>query len=266
MNILRAMLLASSATLFHSMVAFAPEGGGDGNPPAGDTSPKPGTILGQAVDDDEGDDKTPPVDPNKPGDEKKPDDQKKPADAPKPGEDPNKSPEENAKDKAAAEKAARLAEVHGAPEGGAYADYTLPDGAAADPKMKAEFDKVAGGLDLSQKGAQQLVDHFAKVQAEQTERWVGQVKQWGEDSKADKEIGGANFAANAGIAMQAVETFGTPELKQVLNDYGLGNHPEVVRAFYRVGKAMGEGSLEKPANRPEGGTERSAEEVFYGAD
>ena len=34
--------------------------------------------------------------------------------------------------------------------------------------------------------------------------------------------------------------FGTPELRDVLNMTGLGNHPEIIRAFYRAGKAISE--------------------------
>jgi hypothetical protein len=42
------------------------------------------------------------------------------------------------------------------------------------------------------------------------------------------------------VALGAVSKFGDPELKQAFEEYGLGNHPAFVRAFYRIGKAMGE--------------------------
>ena len=42
------------------------------------------------------------------------------------------------------------------------------------------------------------------------------------------------------VAKKALETFGTPELRTLLNESGMGNNPEVIRAFYRVGKAISE--------------------------
>jgi len=42
------------------------------------------------------------------------------------------------------------------------------------------------------------------------------------------------------VARKALETFGTPELRDVLNMTGMGNHPEVIRAFYKAGKAISE--------------------------
>ncbi|MEI6907818.1 peptidase, partial [Klebsiella pneumoniae] len=54
--------------------------------------------------------------------------------------------------------------------------------------------------------------------------------------------------------------FGTPELKEYLNGTGLGNHPELVKAFIKVGKAMSEDGM---VTGKEGG-QRSAAEVLYG--
>ena len=58
--------------------------------------------------------------------------------------------------------------------------------------------------------------------------------------KVDKEIGGEKFTENLALARKALESFGTPELQDVLNMTGLGNHPEVIRAFYKAGKAISE--------------------------
>ena len=58
--------------------------------------------------------------------------------------------------------------------------------------------------------------------------------------KTDAEIGGDKLPENLAVARKALETFGTPELKALLNESGLGNHPEVIRFFYRSGKAISE--------------------------
>jgi len=58
--------------------------------------------------------------------------------------------------------------------------------------------------------------------------------------KSDKEIGGDSFTPSVKHAQNAINKFGTPELKSALDSYGMGNHPELVRVFARIGKAMAE--------------------------
>ena len=66
------------------------------------------------------------------------------------------------------------------------------------------------------------------------------VKGWVDAAQADTEIGGPNLAQNVAVAKKAMDKFGTPELSKLLDETGLGNHPEIVRAFYRAGKAISE--------------------------
>jgi hypothetical protein len=66
------------------------------------------------------------------------------------------------------------------------------------------------------------------------------VESWGEAVKTDQEIGGAKLDENLAVARRAVDAFGSPALKELLNTTGLGNHPEVVKAFYKAGKAISE--------------------------
>ena len=51
-----------------------------------------------------------------------------------------------------------------------------------------------------------LDDHHAKL-----------VESWTESVKTDKEIGGDKLAENLSVARKALDTFGTPELRDVLN-------------------------------------------------
>lgn len=84
---------------------------------------------------------------------------------------------------------------------------------------------------------------------------------WVEDLKADKELGGAAFNETVEIAKRVVESFGTEALKKALNETGLGNHPEVVRVFARIGKQMGDDKFVRPTAGA--GVKRSPEEIFY---
>ena len=57
------------------------------------------------------------------------------------------------------------------------------------------------------------------------------------------EIGGANLTKNVEMAKRVMDTFASPELKKLLNDTGLGNHPELVKVFAKVGAKMSEDSF-----------------------
>lgn len=121
-----------------------------------------------------------------------------------------------------------------------YEPFQLPEGMAADEELLGEFKATAKELGLSQEGAQKLASLQAKFVSKQAEAMANARAQWAEQSKTDKEIGGEALSENLGVAKKALETFATPELRQLLNESGLGNHPEVIRTFVRVGKAISE--------------------------
>ena len=43
--------------------------------------------------------------------------------------------------------------------------------------------------------------------------------------------------------MAALDQFGTPELREALDQTGMGSHPEVIRVFSRIGAAISEGKV-----------------------
>ena len=112
------------------------------------------------------------------------------------------------------------------------------------PDVLAKFEGIARELDMSQEAATKLIDNVAPelVKAQQAQH-TAQVAQWGEQSKTDPEIGGAKFAENLAVAKKALDTFGSPELTQLLDSTGLGNHPEVIRAFMRAGQKISSGPV-----------------------
>ena len=122
-----------------------------------------------------------------------------------------------------------------------YADFTMPEGIEVDKSLTEGFKPIAKELGLTQEQAQKLVDYYASgVLSQRQEQWAGVQKGWQDTAKTDKEFGGNQFNENMGLAKSALDKFGTPELKQFLDQYGGGNNPEVIRFFYRVGKAMAE--------------------------
>lgn len=129
----------------------------------------------------------------------------------------------------------------GAPE---KYEFKAGEGVELDTEALKDFEPVARDLNLTNEQAQKLVDAYPKilagVQQRQAEAWQAQTEQWAADVKADKEIGGEKLTSNLSAAQRALDQFGTPELKEYLEGTGLGNHPELVKAFIKVGKAMSE--------------------------
>ena len=139
-------------------------------------------------------------------------------------------------------------------------DLKMPEGVELDQAAAAEFTAIAKELKLDQAAAQKLADVGAKMAQRQVEAHAKLVESWAEQVKTDNEIGGDKLAENLGIARKALEAFGTPALRDVLNATGIGNHPEVIRAFYKVGKAISEDRF--VAGAPKGGTDDPAKKLF----
>lgn len=130
----------------------------------------------------------------------------------------------------------------GAPD--EYEDFSAPDGVAIDADALTEFKGLAKELNLSQTDAQKVVDLGPKLmekwQSKNAEAISTAVAQWEKDTIADQEIGGDKLKENLAVAKTALKTFGSEQLAKLLHESGLGNHPEIIRAFYRVGKATSE--------------------------
>lgn len=132
---------------------------------------------------------------------------------------------------------AQTAKVDGAPE--AYAEFAMPEGIQMDAAAIESFQAVAKDLNLSQDAAQKMIDKMAPAMASRQQELLAQARtDWASAATADKEYGGEKLSENLAVAKKAMDTFGTPELRQLLNESGLGNHPEVIRVFYRAGKAI----------------------------
>jgi hypothetical protein len=129
-------------------------------------------------------------------------------------------------------------------------DYTfeLPEGVELDAKSMDEFKAMAKELKLPKEAAQKMVDLAAQREQSRIETHAKTVADWAESVKADKEIGGDKLAANLAVARKALE-LGPPELKDLLNASGLGNHPAVVKWALAVGKALSEDNF-VPAGNP----------------
>lgn len=135
-----------------------------------------------------------------------------------------------------------------------YTEFTVPEGAIANPELNAEFLVAAKEAGLTQAQAQTLVDLGGKMQiklmADNQANQAKQIETWAADARADKEIGGEKFNENLSIAKKGYDHIATPELKQILETTGLGNHPEMIRALHRVGSMLKEDGVVPGSTEP----------------
>lgn len=133
-----------------------------------------------------------------------------------------------------------------------YQPFKVPEGVKLQESISAKFTEVAKTAKLPQEAAQKFIDELAPLIAKENaaamqSQLAEMRKGWTESVKTDKEIGGEKSAENLAVASSVFQKFGTPELKQFLDASGLGDHPELIRWAFKVGKAMGEDTIVKGA-------------------
>lgn len=166
-------------------------------------------------------------------------------------DDPNKTAEENAAAKAEHDKGKPAGDdkdkdkdaADKVPEDGKYS-LQMPEGVEVDQELLDALGGDFKDLGLTNAQAQQLADKFIDVQSKRMEgrskAWSETVSGWVDTAKADKEIGGDKWDGTVKDAQRAVNTLGTPELKEYLNTSFGGNHPELIRFMAKVGAMIKE--------------------------
>lgn len=123
-------------------------------------------------------------------------------------------------------------------------EFKLPDGVDLKGEAIDELKAAAKEFGLTQEQAQRIADLGVKQAQGFAAQLVEQQKtltaEWADQTTTDKEIGGDKLPENLGVAKKALDAFGSKELKTLLNQSGLGNHPEIVRFMVKAGKAISE--------------------------
>lgn len=147
----------------------------------------------------------------------------------------------------------------GAPE--TY-EFAVPEGfESLDEKLIEQFSPIAKKLNLTQEQAQELVNLYAGSIKTQQDTYVEQMAGWADQVKKDPEIGGAKFQESIVAAQKVITKYGSNEFKDFLNKSGLGNHPELIKMFAKVGKDFSEDSFVPPAGAEK--KEKTAAEMLY---
>lgn len=171
-------------------------------------------------------------------------------------EDPSKQDEKSDEEDSKSE---------GAPE--EYEEFTMPEGVELDKEVSDELKTLAKELNLSQKDTQRLADlgvkQATKFAAQPTEVLAQAKIEWEKQTQNDQEVGGRKLAENLSVAKKALDAYGGEPLKAILNESGLGNHPEVIRFMYRAGKAISEDTIVRGAGN-DTPKPKSAADMLYG--
>ena len=136
-------------------------------------------------------------------------------------------------------------------------EIALEDGQALDAEALEVVDPILRELGLNNDQANKLAKAWPGLQEKMAARFAAQSEgaqitelnrlstEWEGLSIADPEIGGAPevMAPKMALAAKARDKFASPELKQLLTATRLGNHPEVIRLFHKVGLAISESTF-----------------------
>jgi hypothetical protein len=145
-----------------------------------------------------------------------------------------------------------------APDESAYAALTVGEGLVADDAALGDFKKLAAAAKLPVETAQKILDLHGKMQAAAMRGWQSTVQGWRQQSEADPFLSGgaipaggfASFKDASAAAGRFMSTYGDSELRQALDQYGMGNHPALVRALARAGRDLASDQLHAGVGRP----------------
>ncbi|OHD24865.1 MAG: hypothetical protein A2Y38_16140 [Spirochaetes bacterium GWB1_59_5] len=138
-----------------------------------------------------------------------------------------------------------------APE--AYADFTVPEGIVLDPAMMEKFGPLAKSLNLNQEKAQGIIDLATEMQQRTIDGLFEAHEQkkatWLQEAQNDKEIGAdIKLGPEGSMTYRAFNSIAAkhPGMKAMVDETGIGNHPEFLRVFYHLSKSMREDTFVIP--------------------
>lgn len=123
-------------------------------------------------------------------------------------------------------------------------ELTTPDGVNLDTDVLTDITGLARELKLDKDGAQKMLHGATAAMQRQLQATIEATRaEWVVASQADKEIGGDKLQENLSVGVAALKRFGSPKLTALLNETGLGDHPEMIRFAFKVGKAISEDNI-----------------------
>ena len=124
------------------------------------------------------------------------------------------------------------------PNGYEFPEIKDQDGNVVDdPVWKENFKKIAHEAGLSPKQAQKIYE-FRAQELMQRQQVMAQTRQ--QTLKALQEEFGPDWEQVVARGQKAVEALADPELRQLIGETPVGNHPGMVKLFAKIGEMIGE--------------------------
>lgn len=140
----------------------------------------------------------------------------------------------------------------------------IPEGWQVDEQMSKSYSEIANACNLNQEQAAQMADFgikYAQNIAQQIQaQHEAQIKDWGEQAKAQLGTDFTNTVAKAGRGIEALEKQ-MPNLRQFLNETGVGNRIEAIRILSFIGDMVSEDT-----NKLNGGNAPKATNLYPNTD
>ena len=142
----------------------------------------------------------------------------------------------------------------GRPEKSSLYDFgerpALPDGLEYDEGFETAYKDLAFKAGLTSQQAKTIFDGYHEyIQSKSTlegENTAAQSAAWVESLK--KEFGKA-YNERVELASRAVDTYGDGDLKEWLDNSGMGNNPMMVKLFAKIGEGIAEGRSDSVQDR-----------------
>jgi hypothetical protein len=143
--------------------------------------------------------------------------------------------------------------------------FTVPEGMTLDTAMIDQAMPLFKEAGIDQAQSQKFIDLYAAKMQEAEQGKLdtfNQLRQdWVKQAKNDPDFGGDKFNENIASAKAALDKFGTPELSKLLDDFGVGDHPEMIRFMVGVGRLTQE---DTPGNGAKNhGQDKSTLDILY---
>lgn len=143
-------------------------------------------------------------------------------------------------------------------------EFTAPEGVTIDETLAVDLKGIAKQNGWTPEVTQAVADLGSQMLVRQAEANKARSEQWKSEVLADPEIGGASMEQNLALARKGLAELGSPELVEFLDATSLGNHPALVKAFYKAAKLIGEDRLEHGRQSPDPATLTTGQIMYPG--
>tara|TARA_R100001594_G_scaffold52626_1_gene86156 strand:- start:15246 stop:16103 length:858 start_codon:yes stop_codon:yes gene_type:complete len=124
-------------------------------------------------------------------------------------------------------------------------DYNFDEIVGDDPEGTLDgYKEFAHHHGLTQSQAESILNLYGEIQEDEAREYQEAQRQLDINGQIElQKEWGKNFDGKMDMASRAFAEFSTTELKKMMDETGLGNHPEMLRVFAKVGERLGEDSL-----------------------